>query len=31
MVTVKGSVRPVGLYTIDLDCDDLPPSKPDYP
>ena len=26
-VTVKGSVRPIGLYTIDTDCDGLPPSK----
>jgi hypothetical protein len=26
-VTVKGSIRPIGIYTIDSDCDDLEPSK----
>ncbi|CAK82558.1 unnamed protein product (macronuclear) [Paramecium tetraurelia] len=31
MVTVKGSVRPIGLYTIDIEGDNLPPSKEDYP
>ncbi|CAD8077335.1 unnamed protein product [Paramecium sonneborni] len=30
MVTVKGSVRPIGLYTIDIDADHIPPSKEDY-
>lgn len=30
MVTVKGSVRPIGLYTIDIEADNLPPSKEDY-
>ena len=26
-VTVKGSIRPVGFYTIDMNVDNLPPSK----
>lgn len=26
-VTVKGSIRPIGLYTIDMNVDNLPPSK----
>ncbi|CAD8078076.1 unnamed protein product [Paramecium sonneborni] len=30
MVTVKGSVKPIGFYTIDIDADHIPPSKEDY-
>lgn len=33
-VTVKGSTQPIGLYTIDVNVDDLPASKDpetDYP
>ncbi|CAD8159659.1 unnamed protein product [Paramecium pentaurelia] len=30
MVTVKGSVRPIGLHTIDIEADNLPSSKEDY-
>ncbi len=26
-VTVKGSIRPIGFYTIDTDCNNLPVSK----
>lgn len=26
-VTVKGSNEPIGLYTIDVNVNDLPPSK----
>lgn len=26
-VTVKGSIRPIGLYTVDMDVDNLPPKK----
>ena len=26
-VTVKGSIRPTGLYTVDMKVDHLPPSK----
>ena len=28
-MTVKGSVKPVGLYTVEMDDHDLPPSKYD--
>ena len=28
-VTVKGSIKPMGLYTIDMDYKDLPRSKDD--
>ena len=27
-VTVKGSVKPIGLYTVDMLVANLPPSKP---
>ncbi|CAK94539.1 unnamed protein product (macronuclear) [Paramecium tetraurelia] len=30
-VTVKGSVKPIGLFTVEMEADDLPPSKQDYP
>ena len=26
-VTITGSFTPMGLYTVDMDVDDLPPSK----
>ncbi len=26
-VTVKGSIKPIGFYTIDMVVDTLPPSK----
>nr|CAC81658.1 adenylyl cyclase [Tetrahymena pyriformis]CAD36506.3 adenylyl cyclase [Tetrahymena pyriformis] len=26
-VTVKGSIRPIGLYTVDMDVENLPPKK----
>lgn len=26
-VTVKGSIRPIGLYTVDMDVDNLPVKK----